>query len=392
MSDVHGTVAVGFEPVRTAFARNLRDERGAAVCVVVDGDVVVDLWGGQAAPGRAWTADTLCTTFSATKGIVAAAFLRLADQGGIDLEAPVVRYWPEFGQGGKHAIRVRELLEHRAGLAWVDKPLTLHTLADIEQLAGVLERQEPGLPPGQQAYAATAWGKYAGVLFWKVTGETVGAWLAREITGPLGADVYLGLPAQHAPRLAQLVIPGPGMLWKVLPHFVASRGHDGCIFRAAVRKGSPTARSVVNPVATGRTQLHNLHDPAVLATELPWVGAAASARGMARLYGALARGGELDGVRIVSEQAVADLTAAPPYVRDKVLHKPLAWRAGFLKEEAGMFSPGTTGFGHPGAGGSLGWAEPVHRVGIGYVMNRLDHRLRPPRTRRLCRALWECLG
>ncbi|MCK6507748.1 beta-lactamase family protein, partial [Myxococcota bacterium] len=375
-----------------AFARNLHQEAGAALCVHVDGRIVADLWGGQAAPGRPWQADTLVTTFSATKGVAATAMLCLHDRGLLDLDAPVADGWPEFAQAGKAAITVRQLLEHKAGLAWVDTPLTLEILADLPRLSTVLAAQAPVLPIGQQAYAATAWGQYVGVLFWKLTGQTLGAWLSRQVLEPLSADVHLGLPELHADRLARLDLPGREVLLKVLPHLVAGRDHDGRIYRDAVRPRSPTARSVANPPATGRHQLSNLHDPKVLATELPWVGAVASARGLSRLYAALARGGELDGVRIVREQTVAALAAPAELVMDRVLHKRLTWRQGFLKEEPGVFSPDAAGFGHPGAGGSLGWADPTRKVGFGYVMNRLDHRLRSPRTHRLCQALYACPG
>jgi len=273
----------------------------------------------------------------------------------------------------------------------VDPPLDLEILGDLPRLAQVLERQAPGLPTGTQGYGATAWGKYAGVLFWKITGETVGTWLARELCGPLGADVYLGLPPALDARLARLIVPGPRSLFDIVPHLVASRGHDGRIYRSAIQRSSPTARALANPRETGRGQLHNLSDPRVLRTELPWVGAAASARGLARLYGALAQGGELDGTRILSPEAAA-LPAEPvPLIMDRVLHKPLAWRLGMMKERAGEFLPGTEGFGHPGAGGSVGWCDPPRGAAIGYVMNRMDHRLRSPRAARLCRAFSRCL-
>lgn len=391
--EIHGHSHPDWAPVRDAFIRNMADERGAAVSIVADGQVVVDLWAGDAAPGRPWAEDTLCTAFSATKGLVALAFARLVEQGRVDLDAPVAAAWPDFAQAGKGDITVRELLEHRAGLVWVDEPMDLDTLGDLPALADILARQAPGLPRGTQGYGATAWGKYAAVLYWKLTGETVGTALQRDVAGPLGVDLHLGLPPEHGHRLATLVAPGiPDLLMRVLPSLVTGQGHDGRLYRAALSSSSPTSRAVANPPRLGRKHLPRLSDPQVLATELPWVGAAVTARGLARMYGALAAGGAIDGVRLLSEDTVADLARQVPLQRDAVIHKDVAWNRGFLKEQAGLFSPDQRGFGHPGAGGSVGWAMPDDKVGIGYVLNRLDPRLRPPRTQRICRAAWQVLG
>lgn len=387
-ASMQGTVAPGWEPVADAFARNLTEETGAAFCVLLDGQVVVDLVGGEAAPGRPWTPDTMATLFSATKGLSALAFLALIDSGRLDPEAPVARYWPEFAQAGKEPITVRMLLEHRSGLAWVDPPLDVETLGDPQRLAPVLAAQAPGLRPGTQGYGATAWGKYAGVLYWKVAGETIGAWLRREVHDPLGAEIHLGIGAEGMSHLARLVPPGvPDFLRTVLPLLAFDRGHDGQIYRAGARRRSPTAKAIANPASIGAFRLHRMHELEILRHELPWVGATGSARGLARVYGALARGGELDGVRLVSPAAVARVSARVPLQMDAIVHKKMAWSLGFLREEAGVFSPGDSGFGHPGAGGALGWASPEHRLGMGYVLNRMDPRLRSPRALRLCAAV-----
>lgn len=386
---IHGHCHPDWLPVRQAFERNLRQERGAACAVEAEGELVVHLWAGEAAPGRPWQADTLCTAFSATKGIVATAFLTLVDRGRVELDAPVARYWPDFAQAGKQDITVRQLLEHRSGLVWLDEPLELEVLADLPALAEVLAAQAPGLPPGVQGYGATAWGAYVGVLYWKITGETAGTWLRREVRDGLGLDLHLGLDPTQGARLASLVPPGvPDLLFRVGPRLVADPGHDGRIYRAAVRPRSPTARAVANPPRLGRGHIRRLAEPEVLAIELPWVGAAVSAEALARFYGLLARGGGA----LVSREATRLPYGPAELVRDRVLHKRLTWRLGYLKEEPGVFSPTGEGYGHPGAGGTIGWAEPGHGVGIGYVMNRLDPRLRSPRTLRITHAVWEVLG
>ncbi len=391
--DIHGTCHPDWTPVRDAFAANMGRELGAAIAVYADGQQVVDLWAGDAADGRPWRPDTLCTAFSSTKGLVALCLNQLVERGRLDLDATVASYWPEFSQAGKGGITVRTLLEHRAGLSWIDDAFDLEVLGDLPRLADRIAAQPPGLPVGTQGYGSTAWGMYAGVLFWKITGESVGTWLSREVAAPLAADAHLGLDPAEGPRLASLVEPGlPDLFGTILPRMLVDTSFDGRVYRAAVNKRSPLARSVAHPPRLGRGFIPRLAEPDVLRTELPWVGAAVSARGLGRIYGALANGGVLDGVRLLDADTVAELDAPAELRRDAVLCKDVAWRRGFIKEEPGMFSPDGTGFGHPGAGGSLGWAMPGHRVGIGYVMNRMSPRLRSPRARRLCRAVWQVLG
>ncbi|MCB9780613.1 MAG: beta-lactamase family protein [Alphaproteobacteria bacterium] len=390
---VHGAVHPAFRRVADVFEQNLRQERGAALCVTVAGETVVDLWAGEAREGAPWEADTLCTVFSATKGLVALAFLRLVEQERLGIDDRVADHWPEFAAHGKGGITVRELLEHRSGIAWVEQPLSLTDLATPEILDRVLADERPGLPRGTQAYGATAWGLYAGALYRRITGESVGQSLQRDVLDPLGADCFLGLPPEQGHRLAHLGSPnGLRLARSVVLPFFTDRGHDGRIFRNAVRARTPTAKAIANPRDTGRHGLHNLHDPGVLATELPWAGATCTARGLCRVYTALANGGSLDGVSIVDPTSISAVVEDRPRVRDRVIHKHLAWNRGFLKEDPGLFSRTSHGFGHPGAGGSLGWADPADRLAIAYVMNRMDPRLRSPRSLRLCRAVQQCLG
>lgn len=397
--DIQGTVAPRFERVRAAFIENFhrRGERGASVAVWHDGELVVDLWAGEAdrETGRRWEADTLATVFSSTKGVVALCFLMLADRGAFGYDDPVADYWPAFAAAGKEVITIRTLLNHRAGLAGVDVPITLDAIASRpDEVANILARQAPGWPPDtDQGYHAVSYGLYAGELFRRIAGESLGSFIAREIAGPLGADVYLGLPAELEPRVAtNYPATTAERLFNVVPKMLFHRGREGRVYRQ-VALGGDAARAFGNPRELGPRGIDNFNLRRVRALELPWANAVANARGLCRVYSALANGGSIDGVRLVGAGAIAPLAPRQSWVeRDRVLRKPLGWSQGFLKEETGLFSPNVASFGHAGAGGSLGWCDPDARLAIGYVMNKMAHHIRSPRAIALCRAIYRCVG
>jgi len=396
---VHGEVASGFEPLRRVFSESLRrgEEWGAGVCVWHAGRVVVDLWGGHAdrTRGGPWREDTLSTIFSSTKGLVALAFLMLADRGEVDYDAPVVRYWPEMGSHGKAAMTVRTLLNHRAGLVAVDEPLTLDQLEHRpEEVAHFLAAQKPRWAPGtDQGYHAITYGLYASELFRRVTGESIGTFLAREVAGPLGADVFIGLPPALEPRVAR---NNPATwaerAFRIVPKLLFDPRRDGRVYRQ-VAFGGDAADAFANPKELAPRGIDNFNDPRVHRLELPWGNGIASARGLCRVYAALANGGTLDGVALVRPSALEPLAARQSWSeRDRVLRKPVGWSQGFLKEESGMFSPNPSSFGHPGAGGALGWCDPQAALAIGYVTSKMDHRVRSRRARALAHAAYACLA
>lgn len=395
---IHGTVAPGFEPVREAFRANFeqRGEVGAGVVAYVDGKRVVDLWGGLAdkATGRAWEQGTPGVVFSSTKGMVATAFLMLEDRGQIDLDKRVAHYWPEFGRDGKADITVRTLLNHRAGLCAVDQKVTLEDFADPAKVESVIVGQVPLWEPGTaQGYGATAFGMFAQPLFTRVAGETLGTFLRREVFTPLHADVNLGLPLDQNARVATLYpMTRQDILTKVLPAVARGTGNEGLLYRAVLfDKGSASRRAFTNPLH-GKKGMHRLNDPEIRALELPWMNAVASADGLARVYAALARGGELDGVRLVGEAAIGRVARKQSWSNhDRVLHKPMGFSQGFTKDEAHLISPYEAAFGHTGAGGSVGFADPTHKLGMGFVMNRMDHHVRSPQCLALCRAVYQSL-
>lgn len=382
-----GTVSAGWEPVRDAFVENFRSrgELGAAVAVVHRGEVVVDLWAGtaDARSGRRWTEHTPGIVFSATKGLVATCFLLLADRGQVDLDAPVSESWPELRGHGKERITVRQLLCHRSGLSAIDRPLTLRDVRDApDRVHDALVSQVPLWEPDtDQGYGACSWGLYTAELFRRLTGRTLGAFLASEIAGPTGLELALGRPDALATP-ATLVPPSPR---HQLPELLR-RTNEGRVFRRVIRRDTDTGRAFRNPTM-GRARFEALNEPELQAIELPWMNAHATARGLARLYGALATDGTLDGVRLVRASSLRPIHGRQSWTtRDRVLRKPIGWSSGFVKDEPHLFSSSPRAFGHPGAGGSLGWADPDVELGIGYVANRMDHRIRSPRAIALCHA------
>jgi CubicO group peptidase (beta-lactamase class C family) len=397
MLTVHGSVKPGFEPVEAAFRENFerRGEIGASACAWHDGEKVVDLWGGLADrdSGRPWEADTVTVVFSATKGLVALCLLMLADRGKLDYDRPVANYWPEFAAAGKERVTVRELLNHRAGLHVVDEPHSLEDWTRSERIAPALAKQRPSWQPGSdQGYGAVSAGAYAAELFRRVAGRSVGTFLAEEVARPLAADAYIGIPAEIQPRVATIYPAKPGTPHlKLIPEVFTGRTVEGRIVRALLRRNSFTRRAVGNP-RMGRKGLQHFNDPEVQARELPWAGGIASARGLAEIYAALAHGGTQAGVSLCSAESIAPLRARQSWSeRDRVMQKPLGFSQGFLKDALHVFAPGEEAFGHPGIGGALGLADPDRRLSFGYVMNRMDHRIRSPRCLALCHALYGCI-
>lgn len=395
---VSGTFSPGFEPLAAQFAQHFSEglEVGAGLCVYHRGEVVVDLWGGLAdrASAAPWTADSLIVVFSATKGVAAMALNLAAERGRFVWDRPVAEYWPAFAQAGKERITVRQLFNHRAGLANIAAPLTLAQLCDPEQAEAVrriLAAQPPAWAPGtDQAYHAVSFGLYADAFFEIACGEPLAAFLHRELLDPIGADVYLGTPPEQDARVATLYpVTRPQRVWHM--------------FLAAARGGSTesnVARGFLSG-GLGRTAFTNPHppngmssynEPPVRRSLLSWASATASARGLARAYAPWSTGGTLQGRRYVSAETIVPLRERQSWAdRDRVLGKPLGWTQGFLKEEEGVFSPNPASFGHAGMGGALGWCDPDAQLSIGYTLNRCDWRVRSPRTLALCDALYRCV-
>jgi CubicO group peptidase (beta-lactamase class C family) len=377
---VDGEVEPGFGGVADALARNFArsGEIGAACCVYVDGRPVVDVWAGVEDPvaGRPWTLSTIAPVFSSTKGVTAICANRLIEQGRLDPDAPVARYWPEFAAHGKEGVLVRHVLAHRAGLPVVEGDFTLDAALAWDPVVEQLARQTPRWVPGTAAgYHVRSFGWITGELVRRITGTTLGRFLADEITGPLGAEIWVGLPEAEEPRVARLVPPPP----PADPELAA-------LIDAALAPGTLMGDAMSGPSGLFRyDEMWNTR--ALHAAELPSSNGIASARGLARLYAATVS--DLDGTRVLAPATVERARAVESDETDAVLGFPMRYGLGFALGPSLPPACGPAAFGHPGAGGSLGFADADARLGFGYVMNAMQ--LGDPRSERLVRAVYAAL-
>lgn len=356
---------------------------------------MLDLWGGVAhtEANAPWRRDTVGVIFSSTKGLTAICMLMLVDRGLLDLDAPIATYWPELATDGRASLTTRTILNHRSGLCAVDRPLTLEDLGDPATLAEAMEAQAPLWEPGtDQGYHGVTMGILAGEIFRRVTGENIGTFFAREVAGAVRADAWIGLPPDVRERMATVYPPrATTKLFKALPQMLTDTV-EGRVYRAALRRESTTSRAFRNPAYLGPRGIPNYNDPRVHALELPWANGVANARGLSRIYAALIGGDDWEGPRLVSDESLLPLHGRQSWSeRDRVILKPLGFSQGFIKEEGQLFSRNPSAFGHPGAGGILGWCDPDAGLAIGYVMNQMDFRIRSPRAIALCHALYACL-
>jgi CubicO group peptidase (beta-lactamase class C family) len=372
---VRGTADPRFAAVRDEFERNFaeRGEVGASVSVTVDGEVVVDLWGGVANPGtRApWVEDTIVVVWSCTKGATALCAHLLAARGVIDLDAPVARYWPEFGKAGKEEITVRMVLSHQAGLAGLREPIPENGLCDWDAVVEALAAMEPLWEPGTgHGYHALTVGHIVGEVVRRVTGRSLGGFFRTEIAEPLGLDFWIGLPEEHEARVAPIIfpdLPAPGDL---LPPFYAVAMTDPTSIPGMIVWNSG---GILMPGAVDTREVH--------AAEIPSANGITNARGLAGMYRPLALGGEFGGVRLVPEDAIPAMGAVSAAVaKDATMLVPTRWASGFMKGVDNHHLPSgqndsvilsEEAFGHLGNGGSLGFADPRARLSFGYAMNRL---------------------
>ncbi|MEU3523822.1 serine hydrolase domain-containing protein [Streptomyces sp. NPDC038707] len=388
--DVHGTVAEGFEPVREAFAENFtrRGERGAGLAVYRDGHRVAHLWAGSrdidGTPGTApWEAGTAQIVRSVTKGVAAAALLLLHQRGELDLDAPVGAYWPEFKAAGKDRTRVWHLLAHRAGVPVLDRPLTLAEAADPDLGAAAVAVQAPVWEPGtDHGYHAHTYSWLIGELVRRITGRPVDRWIAEELAGPVGADLWLGLPEAERGRVGRV---GP-----VEPPETA--GGLRMRPKRAVAEAYADADSLTRRAFAAISPPPDENDPAYRAAVLPASTGVATADGLARFYAALI--GEVDGgTRLFTpgtmELARAERSAGP----DRVLVVTTRFGLGYMLHSAAspLLSPGS--FGHPGRGGALAFADPESGIAFGYVTNGFGTSVTAdPRAQALVRAVRSALG
>jgi CubicO group peptidase (beta-lactamase class C family) len=365
---IAGVVSPGFERVRDAFATAFdgKPVMGAALAVRHRGEAVVDLWGGvaDARVGSPWTYDTATVVFSCTKGLVAILAAELVRTGRLDYDAPVARYWPEFARAGKGGVLVRHLLSHRAGLSAPRVDLSAADLLDWETVTERLAAQEPIWAPGTAyAYHAITYGWLIGEVIRRITGESVGEFFARSVTGPLRVDAWIGLPSTEVSRVAHLEV---GQSLHALIDIQERDAPEGIDWPGrAMTLGGALPRALVDGES-------GFNDPALQAAEVPGAGAIATARAMATIWSATVT--ETDGVRLLDDATLApaltvasegpDLFGAPsPWPR---------WAMGFQLDSEARHYLTHESFGHDGAGGQVGFADPATRTGFGFVTNQME--------------------
>ncbi len=371
--EVQGHVSRGFEAVREAFVENFawRRELGGACCVYHHGEKVVDLWGGvrNKLTGELWEQDTMVLVYSATKGLAAMTLALAHSRGWLDYEEPVATYWPEFAQQGKEKITVRQLLAHQAGLFAFDEPVDRSVVADLDRLAIVLARQKPAWEPGtRQAYHAISLGFYEGELFRRVDPRhrSLGQFFQDEIASPLGLDVYIRLP-ESIPnsRLATLAQPKPLDMLMGFPLRLTldSMNRRSNIYRALMTNPGPALP-------------HDEHRVYARDLEVPSGGAVGAARAIAHPYSVFATGGQELGLLPETLRLLA-APAIPPTrgFHDECLKGEVQFSLGFMKSSPGWSFGGPSSFGAPGAGGSLGFADPTAGIGYAYVTSQMGTRL-----------------
>lgn len=364
--DVHGFVSPGFEKVREAFVENFtrRHELGGACCAYYKGEKVVDLWGGvrDKATGDPWQEDTMVVVYSTTKGLAAMTLAIAHSRGWLDYDELVSTYWPEFAQNGKEKITVRQLLAHQAGLFALDEKLDRELVGDLDRLANILARQKPVWEPGtHQAYHAITLGFYESEILRRVDPEhrSLGQFFQDEIATPLGLDFYIRLP-ESVPDSRLAIIDQP------------SFGEMLLGFPLSLTLATFNPRSNFRRSLEGSGLAHDEKRVYTRELEIPSGGGVGTARAIARAYSAFATGGEELGItRETLDQLMAPAIPATNGFFDEVIGEDVGHSLGFMKPCGEMHLGGPGSFGTPGAGGSVGFADPKAQVGYAYVMNKM---------------------
>lgn len=384
-AQVHGQVATGWEPVREAFEENFvsRGEVGASVCVTHEGTTVVDLWGGSVdREGTPWESDTLVTVFSSTKGGVALCAHLLADRGELDLDAPVAEVWPEFATRGKEQVTNKMMLNHTAGVPTFADPLPEMAAVDWDLMCDRLAAEEPWWEPGtRNGYHMLTFGWTAGELVRRVSGRSLGDFFAAEVAGPAGADFHIGLDEAEHHRVA-----------KVIPY----KARPGEEFGEFTRALLADRESLQNKAWMNQGGF-DPNAPATWSAEIGGGGGVANARGMALAYRGAATGSFVSAgqTRRISRVSVAT-------ERDATLLLPTRFGEGFMLSMDNRRRPfgdtdsaiiGVNAFGHVGAGGSIGFADPDLGMSMGYAMNKMGKGiLLNDRGQSVVDAAYRCAG
>ena len=353
MADIEGTWDVRFDGVASTLAASLEagTDVGASVAVFLEGEPVVDIWGGfiDEAHSAPWVEDTITNVWSTTKTMTFLCALMLADRGELDFYAPVATYWPEFAAGGKERVQVRHLMSHTAGLAGWTEPLEPEGLADWERCTSMLAAQEPWWEPGTASgYHAVTQGYLIGEVVRRITGVSIGTWFASEVSGPLGADFFIGTPESEDPRISMVIPPPPVDLEELKPSEIA-------------------LRALSNPPLDATYPRHEWWRRA----EIPAANGHGNARSVATIQSIIAGQGEARGIRLLSEKGCSAIFDEQSNGRDLVLGMPNRFGMGYgLSNEMMPIGPRSCFWG--GYGGSLILMDQETQLTICYVMNRME--------------------
>jgi len=368
---LNGEVHPDFWGVARAFAKVLPKPGGggAAVCVYHRGEKVVDLWAGtRNEAGDPWDHDTVSLSYSTTKGVASTLLHVLVDRGLLDYDAPVARYWAEFAEGGKAQVTVRQLLSHQAGLYDIRGMIDdAHAMLDWDAMTAALARAEPVHPPGAASgYHGLTYGWLVGELVQRVTGKRFSEVLREELAQPLGLQgLFCGLPKDRFDRRARLLgqgihVGGSQLVWA--KRFAKTINHGFRLARIRV-----DLRNLALALMPPGMEAFDFNSDDVVAASIPAANGMFDARSLAKLYALLANGGELDGVRLLSERTIRTATTIQTRSRDRVVPIAMHWRLGYHRAPVARRLPNA--FGHAGYGGSGAWADPDHQLAVALVLN-----------------------
>ncbi|MFI9488489.1 serine hydrolase domain-containing protein [Promicromonospora sp. NPDC052451] len=394
----HGYHDPRFEPVVDAFDKSLDAGPfgGASLAVYQDGELVVDVWGGIAdvTAGRPWSRDTMTLAYSCTKSIATIVVLHLVDQGRIDLDTTVGTYWPEFDANGKQDVTVRQVLAHRAGVPVVDAPLTFDDVVDGEPVLRALEDQKPLWQPGTaHGYHAITLGTILGEVVRRATGSTMGAILRRELSEPLGLDLWIGLPEAEHSRVATVLPADPRDVPDQLREQLAVMLTDDTAIRAVTLNGAV-------PIPLVGVSMESAWNNARLwAAEVPAGNGIGTARSFAKLHAALVSevdsgAGEPRGPLLrpdTLQDARRALSSGPQITGPQLPAPHTVWGTGFMTASQAHPLLGASSFGHDGAAGGLCFADADARVGFAYLPSQFGS-LPDQRSSDIVAALVESLG
>ena len=386
MTQVQGYFDPRFETVRELFAQQQSDPqaRGAALCVTVGGDTVLDLWHGvmDKDNSQVWEQDTLVNVFSCTKPLGAVALLQQVQAGRIGLDDALADIWPEFAQAGKQDITLRQILSHRSGLSAVSAPLAPEALFDWQAMTSALAAQEPWwTPDAEHGYAPLTYAWLLGEPLRRLTGQMPGDYLREHICQPLGMDFHVGVADQDLPRIA---------------HVSRLRNQSGDDYARALFSSMGDPRGLAfNAFANPSSLQTSTNKPEWQQAQILAANGTGNARSLARFWQLMAHDGNLDGVQLLGADLVRLMRQEHSVGMDRTLLCPTRFGLGVMLEQqwqGGSFGMGANAFGHPGAGGALGFADPDARVGFGYVTNTMGpYVLTDPRAGDLSREIYRCL-